>query len=359
MNVSEVDASSTRWPERPPQQAQPMSDNRRRDRARREALPQGSPGDLPGRGVRPGPPPGRAAQGDGGRQAPPTASQHAQGPRWAQARAPRHPCAPMARPRAPRGGGGLGPVGRPLPDALRLRDAGGGQGGPGRRPGWQGAEAPRGRDGARLAPGVARAPPAHRAWARGAPPRGRRAEEPAEPRGACWATARAMGRSDRAPGPRGGGPRGAAPPCAPRRQGTARRVAGRPWGRVGRQAACARARRSMGHARRRGPAWGGMVGPKGIKSRGRGAARWPQRKRPVAWINRAVTSRPCAQIRPVEAALGIRRLSPMSSASPGCASPRGERISGWAREAPEVQKSHGARGGIGVHAVRSVDASWG
>src|SRR6266852_9171703 len=52
MNVEEVDSSYTLWKERPNQKEQTMSDNLRRYRAIREALTQGYPGELHGRGVR-------------------------------------------------------------------------------------------------------------------------------------------------------------------------------------------------------------------------------------------------------------------------------------------------------------------
>jgi hypothetical protein len=51
MNVSEVDASYTLWKERPNQKEQTRSDNLRRYRAIREALIQGYQGELHGRGV--------------------------------------------------------------------------------------------------------------------------------------------------------------------------------------------------------------------------------------------------------------------------------------------------------------------
>src|SRR6266849_903321 len=53
MNVEEVDSSYTLWKERPNQKEQTMSDNLRRYRAIREALTQGYPGELHGRGVPP------------------------------------------------------------------------------------------------------------------------------------------------------------------------------------------------------------------------------------------------------------------------------------------------------------------
>lgn len=52
MNIEEVDSSYTLWQERPNQKEQTMSDNLRRYRAIREALTQGYPGELHGRGVR-------------------------------------------------------------------------------------------------------------------------------------------------------------------------------------------------------------------------------------------------------------------------------------------------------------------
>ena len=122
-------------------------------------------------------------------------------PRWPPAREPRPPLSQLARPRSPRGGGVLFPGGRPLLDAWSRRDAWGGQGGPWRRPWRPGAEAPRGLYGVRPAPRVARAPTPHRAWSRGPPQGGSRAEERGAPSGAHGGlSGRRRGRGDGAAG---------------------------------------------------------------------------------------------------------------------------------------------------------------
>jgi hypothetical protein len=79
---------------------------------------------------------------------------------------------------------------RALVDAVSPRDGGGGHGGPGRRPGLPGAEAPRGLEGARPAPHGARAPKSPRPWSRGTPPRQGQAAEHGEPRGGPGGLAR-------------------------------------------------------------------------------------------------------------------------------------------------------------------------
>jgi hypothetical protein len=86
---------------------------------------------------------------------------------------------------------------RALVDAVSPRDGGGGHGGPGRRPGLPGAEAPRGLEGARPAPHGARAPKSPRPWSRGTPPRQGQAAEHGEPRGGPGGLARRRrGRGD-------------------------------------------------------------------------------------------------------------------------------------------------------------------
>jgi hypothetical protein len=126
---------------------------------------------------------GGAPQRYGGQPEPPTAQRRPHNPRGRQARAPGQTLAQMTRQRAYLGGGVLLTVCRYGRDAGSARAAWGGQGWPCRRPGRRGAEAPRGRERARPAPGGARAPQSSRAWSRGAPHRRGRAEEPGDPRG--------------------------------------------------------------------------------------------------------------------------------------------------------------------------------
>jgi len=128
-------------------------------------------------------PAGGAPQRYRGEHEPPTAQRRATKPRWPPAREPCQALDPRARQRAQRGGGILCPLCRSRVDAVRPSNAGGGQGGPWRRPWRYGAEAPRGGEGARAAPGGARAPPSHRAWSRGSPHRPGRVAEPVDSRG--------------------------------------------------------------------------------------------------------------------------------------------------------------------------------
>src|SRR5216683_2697489 len=66
---------------------------------------------------------------------------------------------------------------------------------------------------------------------------------------------------------------------------------------------------SILHAMRMVPSWCCVVGPRGITNRGIWSARWPQRKRPVACIKSAFTSRPFSQTRKVEASIIGKYLS--------------------------------------------------
>jgi hypothetical protein len=279
-----------------------MRDNRRRSRARQQALTQGYPGEPSGRLAQPLTPLAACLRGRVGSQRRPlprppgAATAGREGgtmtPCWRQGLASRlPPCSCLPGParracgawRAAAWAGGVVRCGGPC--ALR--------GVPCRWPGGC-ARAPRG-----LVPRTSPAP----WWSWGAlcSRRGRT--------WGAWARARAPGASGQRRGTRRAGGRPAARPRATRRRGQTRRCPATRGGRVASRGGGASARQGPGPARRLVRCGGGVGGRRGMPSRCLGSGRGLQRRRQASMRSSVAAARPCFQLRKVAGARVSHRIA--------------------------------------------------